>query len=240
MTMDSARGTTEEPRLPRPWPGGSTVRRREPADAPAPRPRGRWRRRALVAAGYGAILLLPSIAFVIPPAIQLFPPPTKSKLARFMARPAGIAHAPGSGGGADDSVVAYGRQLYQQSCAACHGSGGQGLPHQGAPLVTSKFMAERSDEELLRFLQTGRPANDPHSVLGLVMPARGAPPLDDPQLERVLAFVRTLQKPAAAGATAGGAPPTGNGAAGASPPVRQPATAASASVAGGADGGGAP
>ena len=98
----------------------------------------------------------------------------------------------------------YGRLLYMGSCSSCHGQGGQGMPHQGANLRGSSFIAKRSDEQLVSFLKSGRAPGDPESVQGLLMPPRGGnPALDDPALNAIVGFLRQLQQQD----RGGGAPP---------------------------------
>jgi mono/diheme cytochrome c family protein len=184
---------SDNARLPLPWTGGSTIRRREQAAAPAPRwyhpgPSG-WT--VIRVVRNTIILLLPVTAWLVPPPQTLFPREPRGRLARHQPLGLGPAYA---GGDIDADAGDYGRELFQQSCAACHGSEGQGLPHQGVALRTSSFVSARGDDELLQFLRTGRQPRDPHSQLGLVMPARGAPPLSDAQLARVLSFLRALQR----------------------------------------------
>ncbi len=136
-----------------------------------------------------------------------------------------------------------GKQLFMETCAACHGAKAQGLPHQGATLTTSKFIAEQTDAQLLSFVKAGRQPGDPKSVLGLAMPPKGGnPSLDDAKIADIVSFLRTVQKqasqsPAPANASAGRAAPGAGAAQGAaeapaelippkmlmSPPVAGPA-----------------
>jgi mono/diheme cytochrome c family protein len=90
--------------------------------------------------------------------------------------------------------AALGQVVYASNCTSCHGSRGHGLPRQGANLRTSKFIAGRSDAQLLAFLREGRRAGDPASVMGLMMPARGGNrALDDGALSDIVAFLRSVQ-----------------------------------------------
>src|SRR5437763_1758440 len=86
------------------------------------------------------------------------PHPHKSSVASGAAGPAGASAAAGPGGasGADFSAAAtseeelpqrgrnpeYGQMLYGNTCLACHGTRGQGMPNQGVDLRTSKFIAD--------------------------------------------------------------------------------------------------
>ena len=94
-----------------------------------------------------------------------------------------------------DGDVAMGQVVYASNCTSCHGSRGHGMPRQGANLRTSRFVAERSDEQLLAFLRQGRAAGDPASVMGQMMPARGGNrALDDAAMSDVVAFLRAMQE----------------------------------------------
>lgn len=97
------------------------------------------------------------------------------------------------------SDAEIGQMLYANSCMSCHGARGQGMPHQGVDLRMSRFIAQRSDGQLLEFLKQGRSAQDPQSVQRLPMPPRGGnPTLDDRGLGDIVAFLRLLQEEAAA------------------------------------------
>jgi len=103
----------------------------------------------------------------------------------------------------DSPDAEYGRQMYLATCATCHGTGGQGMPHQGVSLRDSKFVATAKDDTLLEFLQKGRPAGDPQNHSGVAMPPRGGnTALSDAHLRDVIAYLRTVQKDGAAAASA--------------------------------------
>jgi cytochrome c oxidase subunit 3 len=88
-----------------------------------------------------------------------------------------------------------GATLFAGTCAACHDSEGQGKPNMGANLQTSRFIAMRTDAQLLDFVKHGRMPTDPDTILKLSMPARGGnPALDDQKLYDIISHVRTLQK----------------------------------------------
>ena len=87
-----------------------------------------------------------------------------------------------------------GRKQYLATCLPCHGAQGQGLPGLGKALNTSHFVAERSDEDFLQFLQVGRPIEDPENTSGVAMlPRGGNVRLTDQDLMDIIASVRTLQ-----------------------------------------------
>lgn len=86
-----------------------------------------------------------------------------------------------------------GRRRFALNCVACHGPEGKGIPHVGADLTQSRFIAAQSDDALLKFVATGRLPGDPHSVLGLTMPPRGGDPtLDDAGIRQIVDYLRTL------------------------------------------------
>ena len=101
------------------------------------------------------------------------------------------------------SDAADGQKWYNQSCAACHGFNGQGMPRQGANLRMSQFVTNHTDDELVDFIKAGRAATDPTSLMKLQMPPKGTNPgLTDGQLKQIVAFIRQVQEEANAGQTA--------------------------------------
>ncbi len=107
-----------------------------------------------------------------------------------------------------------GRMLYRSSCAGCHGLTGEGFPGSGKPLGTSGFIRDLDDNRLLRFINVGRPANDPLNTTGVMMPPKGGRPgLEDQEIRHIIAYIRDLQT------QAGQAP--GDPASGARPAVAQ-------------------
>ncbi len=97
--------------------------------------------------------------------------------------------------GPSPEIVTQGKQLYEQSCSACHGPDAKGLPNLGKDLTTSEFAKGLSDDQLLDFVKKGRPAGDPANTTGVDMPPKGGnPALTDDQLKAIIAYVRTLEK----------------------------------------------
>lgn len=89
--------------------------------------------------------------------------------------------------------LAQGKMIYTRACATCHGPGGHGLPHQGAPLSTSNFVHTGTDVQIIKMVKMGRTPSDPKSVMQLPMPAKGGyTSLSDAELHDVVAYVRTL------------------------------------------------
>lgn len=92
-------------------------------------------------------------------------------------------------------VIAEGKKLYEASCSACHGPDAKGLPGLGKDLTTSEFAIGLSDAELVEFIKKGRPASDPANTTGVDMPPKGGnPALTDDQLQKIVQYIRTLEK----------------------------------------------
>lgn len=88
-----------------------------------------------------------------------------------------------------------GKQLFVQSCSACHGEDAKGLPNLGKDLTASTFVADQSNEALLQFVKTGRPVSDPANSTGIDMPPKGGnPALTDEQILDIIAYIRTIHE----------------------------------------------
>lgn len=91
------------------------------------------------------------------------------------------------------AVVADGEAVYTSLCAACHGIDALGVQNLGKDLINSEFVDEQSDEELLAFINIGRPIWDVENTTGIDMPPKGGnPTLTDEQILGVIAYIRTL------------------------------------------------
>jgi mono/diheme cytochrome c family protein len=89
--------------------------------------------------------------------------------------------------------AAQGEVLFQDTCALCHGTDAKGIPDLGKDLTTSAFAQDLSDEELVSFISTGRPTDDPLNTTGEEMPPRGGnSDLSDSDLLDIVAYIRTL------------------------------------------------
>jgi nitrite reductase (NO-forming) len=89
-----------------------------------------------------------------------------------------------------------GQPLFTQTCSACHGPTGAGVPNLGKNLITSEFVAGKTDEELVAFIKAGRDANDPLNTTKVAMPPKGGnPALSDQDLKHIVAYIRTLERP---------------------------------------------
>lgn len=118
-----------------------------------------------------------------------------------LARPAADAAVSSSAGHLSDSPesisssdVQQGKALYGLSCIVCHGPEGRGVPSMGANLRDSRFVSIQTDESLAAFIKTGRPSDDPKSILKLTMPPNGGnPTLDDTARRQLVAYLRWMQ-----------------------------------------------
>ncbi len=97
-----------------------------------------------------------------------------------------------SGGGSGNAAA--GAEVFQGTCATCHGPDAMGIEGLGKSLHDNAFVQGLTDAEMVAFIQVGRPASDPLNTTGVDMPPRGGnPSLSDQDLYDVVAFVRTLQ-----------------------------------------------
>ena len=101
-------------------------------------------------------------------------------------------------GGVDKllTTVLYteGRELFITSCTACHGPQGQAKPHLGKDIAHSMFVAGRTDDQMVSYIKTGRPVDDPLNTTGVPMPPKGGnPALTDEQIHKIIAYIRVLQ-----------------------------------------------
>jgi mono/diheme cytochrome c family protein len=102
-----------------------------------------------------------------------------------------------------ETAVVKGERAYAQTCAACHGVNGQGMPNQGANLKISSFIASRTDDQVVDFVKAGRLPTDPFSTMRLIMPPNGGnPTLSDAQLHQIVTYLRQVQREAGVTQTA--------------------------------------
>jgi disulfide bond formation protein DsbB len=88
-----------------------------------------------------------------------------------------------------------GHQVFINACSACHGPNAEGIEGLGKPLATSPFVASKTDEELIRFVKTGRPIWDAENTTGLDMPPKGGnPALSDEELMKIVNYLRALHE----------------------------------------------
>jgi disulfide bond formation protein DsbB len=121
------------------------------------------------------VVLAVSVLIATAPAPEAAPQPT----------------VPTAGGESGDS--GNGEQLFSQTCVACHGQGGVGIDGLGPTLIGNEFVGSLSDDDLVEFLNTGRPADHPDNESGITMPPKGGnPSLSDDDLADIAAYLRTL------------------------------------------------
>lgn len=86
-----------------------------------------------------------------------------------------------------------GADIYQKTCAVCHGPDGNGVPFLGKPLRNSEFVQTHSDEELFALIVKGRAPTDPANTSGVLMPPRGAQSISDESVHEVIGYLRSIQ-----------------------------------------------
>jgi len=93
----------------------------------------------------------------------------------------------------DPITVSAGEQLFQSTCAACHGFNAQGVPGLGKTLIGSEFVDSLTDDELVAFIEQGRDMTDPLNTTGIMMPPKGGnPALSETNLHEIVAYIRTI------------------------------------------------
>jgi len=93
-------------------------------------------------------------------------------------------------------ALMQGKRLFEATCAACHGRDGFGLAGMGLPLAGTRFAQERSRDDLVAFLKTGRTPGAAGSQMNLLMPPRGGnASLTDRHLGLIVDYLRTLEAP---------------------------------------------
>jgi disulfide bond formation protein DsbB len=92
-------------------------------------------------------------------------------------------------------MISNGESLFKQTCFACHGPEGKGIPNLGKDLTTSAFVKDSTDGELLAYVLEGRPADDPANTTGIAMPPKGGFDfLSNDDIEAIIAFVRSIDE----------------------------------------------
>ena len=99
----------------------------------------------------------------------------------------GLAHYVRSFSGltTDSLRVAFGRELYQQNCVACHGAEGKGNAALGAPNLADRVWLHGSAEEsVIQTIAKGRTSQMPaHKTL-----------LDEARIHLLTAYVLSLSR----------------------------------------------
>ena len=108
------------------------------------------------------------------------------------------AAAAGNGDASAQAVAgdaAKGKELFTQTCSACHGPNGEGVQGLGKDMTASTFIAEQSDEELVTFIKVGRDPSHPLNSTGVAMPPKGGnPALSEADLVDLVAFIRSIHQ----------------------------------------------
>jgi disulfide bond formation protein DsbB len=120
--------------------------------------------------------------------VWLTPRPVTIVNARLAALPAGPM--------LDVDTATHGRDVFERTCATCHGSSGLGKTGLGVDLVRSAFVADSPDAALVEFIEKGRAVDDPQNKTRVAMPPRGGnESLTTEDLHAVAAYIRGLQDP---------------------------------------------
>ncbi len=89
----------------------------------------------------------------------------------------------------------HGEALYDSTCVACHGPGGEGVTNLGKPFTTSEFISSKTELNLLNFIKEGRPSSHADNTTGIDMPPKGGnPALSDDDILDIIAYIRTIQE----------------------------------------------
>ena len=100
----------------------------------------------------------------------------------------------GGGGTPDPAQAAAGEKVFMTTCATCHGKDAMGLPHLGKQLVNNQFVQSQGDDQLVAFVEHGRPSSDPANTTHVDMPPKGGnPALSEQDIRNVVAYLRLLQ-----------------------------------------------
>lgn len=99
-------------------------------------------------------------------------------------RAAGQGGRPASASAEEDSA-SPGAALYRRACVMCHGERGAGTPI--GPALNDR---RREVDEVVRVVDTGAPAEAPHTP----MPPRGDGTFTDPDVRAVAEYVRSLAR----------------------------------------------
>ncbi|MEZ4633570.1 MAG: cytochrome c [Caldilineaceae bacterium] len=92
----------------------------------------------------------------------------------------------------DPALIAEGKTLFEQACAACHGQDGEGVANLGVSLTDSEVVLAHEETDVLDMIREGRMPGDAENTSGGVMPASGGrPDLTDEQLLAIVAYLRS-------------------------------------------------
>lgn len=95
-------------------------------------------------------------------------------------------------GDVDPALIAEGKALFEQACAACHGLEGEGVAGLGVSLTDSEVVLAHEGPDALDMIRSGSMPGTPGNTSGGVMPPSGGrPDLTDEQLLAIVAYLRT-------------------------------------------------
>lgn len=107
---------------------------------------------------------------------------------------AGVLVACGGSAAVDPELVSQGQTLYGQTCFTCHGPDATGIEGLGKDLTNNEFIMGSTDQELLAYVNEGRPVDHPDNTTGVAMPPKGGFDfLTDDDILAIIAYLRTLQ-----------------------------------------------
>ena len=86
-----------------------------------------------------------------------------------------------------------GQKLFVKMCSACHGPNGEGMEGLGKPFVTSRFVKDSTDKEIMTMVKMGRPIWDAANTTGVDMPPKGGnPAMSDEDLAEIIKYIRSI------------------------------------------------
>lgn len=96
----------------------------------------------------------------------------------------------GGGGGGGDAAA--GKELFNGTCASCHGTDGKD-PSVGKDITASAWIADATDAEVIALITNGRSTSDPENTTGVDMPVKGGnPSLTEENIADIAAYVRSI------------------------------------------------
>lgn len=107
----------------------------------------------------------------------------------------GACQNPGATAGAPGDTT-HGKLVFITTCSTCHGQDGSGVKGLGKDLVQSEFVKKTADDDLVKMVNIGRPADHPLNTNKIAMPPKGGnSALTDQDVRDAIAYLRTISKP---------------------------------------------
>lgn len=105
-------------------------------------------------------------------------------------KPPAVSDNGSNGGGGGDAD--NGHELFNASCASCHGQDAQNPP-VGKDLAHSDFIRDSSFDDVMNVVLKGRPTSDALNTTGIDMPPKGGnPALSEDDVTDIVAYLKTL------------------------------------------------